>query len=76
ELERLEDLRTRQLEEVERRFANLPRRKNEKERDIRRIGRIFDSYLDWVQESMTTEPAPFLQVIAVLRAESGFGGAA
>ena len=35
----------------------------------RRVKAIFDHYLEWVEDSMTTEPAPFLQVVAVFRAE-------
>lgn len=76
ELDRLTELRARQLAQIDREFANRPARADDKQRRIRRVHRIFDRYNEWVRDSMTTEPAPFLQVVAVLRAEDGYGGAA
>ncbi len=38
-----------------------------KEAEKRKIKKIFDDYLDWVQETMSTEDKPYIQVIAVLR---------
>jgi len=31
-----------------------------------RIERLFDDYLEWVEETMTTEEPPYLQVIAAV----------
>jgi hypothetical protein len=38
-----------------------------KEEESRRINRLFDDYLDWIQETMTTEDNPYIQVVAVLK---------
>ena len=76
ELDRLETLRNRQLEQLELDFGNKPSKQGQRDKRKRRIDAVFDHYLQWVQDSMTTEPAPFLQVIAVMRPENGFGGAA
>jgi superfamily II DNA/RNA helicase len=38
-----------------------------KDSELRRIEKIFDRYLEWIQETMTTEDNPYIQVIAVLR---------
>ena len=76
ELDRLEALRKRQLTQLELDFEGQGGKKQaDKDRRTRRVNRIFDRYLEWIQDSMTTEPAPFLQVIAALRAEAGYGGA-
>ena len=76
ELDRLEVLRERQLAQLDADYGDLPAHHARRHARERRIQRIFDDYLDWVQDVMTSEPVPFLQVIAVLRSERGFGGAA
>jgi hypothetical protein len=38
-----------------------------KEAEKRKINKIFDDYLDWVEDTMTTEDNPYIQVIAALR---------
>ncbi|NOY93753.1 MAG: DEAD/DEAH box helicase [Deltaproteobacteria bacterium] len=73
ELDRLEELRARQLAHLEATTAANPAKRATREREERRIHRIFDSYLTWVEAAMTSEPVPFLQVLAVLRPEGGFG---
>ncbi len=37
--------------------------------DGRRIKKIFDEYFDWIEETMTPEKEPYIQVIAVLNGE-------
>ncbi|RLB03217.1 MAG: ATP-dependent helicase, partial [Deltaproteobacteria bacterium] len=67
-LERLKDRRYNQLElqfKDSRRPEKLVRALKEKEK--RKIERIFDEYLEWVQETMTTEDNPYIQVVAVLK---------
>lgn len=76
ELSRLEALKVRQLKWLADQYADKPAHAHLYQQEMRRVNRTFDRYLEWVQDSMTTEPAPFLQVIAVLRSEQGFGGAA
>ncbi|MBI4699882.1 MAG: DEAD/DEAH box helicase [Deltaproteobacteria bacterium] len=71
QLEALERLRARQLAHLDAWLAQLPlfganlddRRAAEK----RRIDRAFDEFIEWVEDTMTTEDNPFLQVVAVLR---------
>jgi superfamily II DNA or RNA helicase len=38
-----------------------------KEQKRRRIDKIFDTYLDWIEDTMTTEDNPYIQVVAVLK---------
>ena len=41
-----------------------------KEEERREIDRKFDEFIHWVEDTMTTEDNPFIQVIAVLRGEA------
>lgn len=38
-----------------------------KEKERREIERIFDEYLDWIQETMTAEKFPYIRVVSVLK---------
>ncbi len=70
-LQALERLRRKQFDQLEMRFESsrqperlaLARREEER----RRINRLFDDYMDWIQETMTTEDNPYIQVVAVLK---------
>ena len=62
QLDRLEALRTKHTEQLELKFTNEQQKSKEKSK----VERMFDDYLNWVEESMTTEPVPYLKVIAVL----------
>lgn len=73
EMDRLDELKARQLAHLEATVAANPAKRQERDREERRIKRIFDGYMTWVEAAMTSEPAPFLQVLAVLRPEGGFG---
>jgi len=70
-LEALEKLREKQFVQLESKFeASRQSEKliqSRKEKEKREIDLIFDEYLDWVQETMSTEDNPYIQVIAVLR---------
>jgi len=63
QLEALEALRRRQLGHVDKRFEQEERRQSER----RRIDKTFDEFIEWVEDTMTTEDNPFIQVVAVLR---------
>ena len=68
QLDRLTRLRGEHTQQLELRFADgsgLLKEKKEQER--RRIELIFDDYWHWVEESMTTEPIPYIKIIAVLK---------
>jgi hypothetical protein len=57
-----------QEEQLELRFAksglaeNLKR--GQREQRTQHIRKVFDEYRDWVRDTMTTEPEPFIQVLA------------
>ena len=77
QLQRLETLRGRQMSQLELDFGGAPSKQAAKGERKRRIDHVFDNYLRWVEDSMTSEPTPFLQVIAAFRAEAfAAGGAA
>lgn len=70
QLTRLEELKQRQYQQLEFRFetgggaGDLARKQKEAAR--RDIDRIFGEYFDWVEDTMTTERTPYLQVVSVL----------
>ena len=43
-----------------------------KERKRREIETLFDEYMQWIEDTITTEDNPFIQVIAVLSGEMRF----
>lgn len=65
ELDRLEELKDRQLRFAREQFEQDGDREA-LDRKKRSIDEIFDDYFDWVEHTMTTEPVPFIQVVAVL----------
>ena len=70
ELRDLERLRTRRLERLRRAVdrsaqTELFKRARE-EKGQREIEQLFDDYLDWVQDTMTTEESPWIKVICVM----------
>ena len=71
--QRLEALRGRHYEQLELRFGDDSRPQSfvqaRKDREKSRIERIFDDQRRWVEETMTTEPAPYIKIIAVLRGD-------
>lgn len=73
EQERLEELRARQVAQLELDFEGKTGERATEERAARerQIERLFANFLSWVEDAMTTEPVPFLQVIAVLGSKKG-----
>ena len=65
ELDRLEELKARQLKFAQQQFEQDGNRE-ELDRKKRAIDTIFDDYFDWVEQTMTTERVPFIQVVAAL----------
>jgi ERCC4-related helicase len=57
-----------QEEQLELRFAKSQLAENlkrgQREQRTQQIRRVFDEYRDWVRDTMTTEPQPFIQVLA------------
>ena len=75
ELEALERLKTRQLRQLELQLERSEQaetfKRARQERGQRDIDTIFNEYLEWVQETMTTEPQPYITVVCVMTGESG-----
>ena len=65
ELARLRERKQEQLE------LRLSTRVEDRRDEERRLQRTFDDFEHWVQETLTTEPRPFLQVVAALRGPGG-----
>ena len=73
ELEALERLKTRQLRQLELQLERSDQaeafKRARQERGQRDIDTIFDEYLQWVQDTMTTEPQPYIKVVCVMTGE-------
>ncbi|HEY9135111.1 MAG TPA: DEAD/DEAH box helicase [Pseudomonadales bacterium] len=75
QLAELEKLRGKQVNQLELALSHSNQEQHFKDskrnRELKRIEQIFFNYKNWVEDTMQTEPAPYLQIIAVLaRAES------
>ncbi len=65
QLQALERLKDKQYKQLELFYMNR-KQFSRKERERREIDRKFDEFMEWVEDTMTTEDNPFIQVIAVL----------
>ena len=67
-LDRLEELRQRRLAQLEIAFEGhlSETRRNRRENERRRIDKLFDDYLEWIENTMTTQDKPYLRIAAVL----------
>lgn len=67
---RLDQLQGQHLEQLTLRFDGDnrpdPARQQRRQGELSRIEKIFKDYRDWVNLSMTTEPEPFIKLVAVL----------
>lgn len=72
-LKALENLKSKQQQQVEMRFGDISETavssKQRREREMRSIDSLFSEYMDWIEDTMTTEDRAYVQVIAVLRGE-------
>ena len=70
ELEALEKLKTRQLRQLELQLERSDQaetfKRARQERGQRDIDTIFKEYLEWVQDTMTTGPQPYIKVVCVM----------
>ena len=75
ELKALEKLRTRQLRQLELQLERSDQsetfKRAREERGRRDIETIFDEYFEWVEETMTTEPQPWIKVVCVMTGDPG-----
>lgn len=66
QLDRLEALKSQHNQQLELKFNDgTPLVEERKQREKNQIESIFDQYFHWVEESMTTEPEPYIKIIAV-----------
>ncbi|WP_159873726.1 MULTISPECIES: DEAD/DEAH box helicase [unclassified Raoultella] len=74
-LEKLDVLRKRQIGQLELDFAENKQqesvKQNRKEQRQREIEHNFNSYIEWIEDTMTTEKEPYIQVIAVITGAEG-----
>jgi len=67
-LAELERLQARQIEQLTRRLEGQLEtvKRGRFERRSQQIGRVFDDYRQWVHDTLTTEPQPWIQVLAAI----------
>lgn len=75
QLVELDKLRGKQVEQLELALSNSKQderfKESRKNTRMRQIEEIFTSYQSWVEDTMQTEPAPYIQLIAVLARAEG-----
>jgi hypothetical protein len=67
-LAELEVLQGKQVQQLELRLENLLDgvRESKREQRSKQINQVFDEYRQWVADTMTTEPQPYIRVLAAL----------
>jgi len=75
QLKALEALQQRQVKQIELQLEKSAQAEHFKaarrEERIGRIEKVFDDYQAWVRDTLTIEPVPFIQIIAVFTREAG-----
>jgi superfamily II DNA or RNA helicase len=75
QLEALAALQQRQVAQIELQLEKSAQAEHFKaarrEERVGRIERVFDQYQNWVRDTLTIEPVPFIQIIAVFTREAG-----
>lgn len=75
QLKALEALQQRQVKQIELQLEKSAQAEHFKaarrEERIGRIEKVFDEYQAWVRDTLTIEPVPFIQIIAVFTREAG-----
>lgn len=75
QLQALEALQQRQVKQIELQLEKSAQAEHFKaarrEERIGRIEKVFDDYQAWVRDTLTIEPVPFIQIIAVFTREAG-----
>ena len=69
-LSELEKLRGEHKQQLEFDFSDIPmgdRARDRKEQRRREIDKMFDDYLQWIEETMTTEAKPYIRIVALLK---------
>ena len=75
QLKELEVLRSKQIKQLELVFDQGQNKAKQarKVQQAQDINKIFDDYIEWIQDTMTTENQPYMQVIAVIVNRQGEG---
>ncbi|WP_219862613.1 DEAD/DEAH box helicase [Vreelandella piezotolerans] len=75
QLQALDALQQRQVKQIELQLEKSAQAEHFKaarrEERIGRIEKVFDDYQTWVRDTLTIEPVPFIQIIAVFTREAG-----
>jgi hypothetical protein len=73
QLKALQALQQRQVEQIELQLEKSAQAEHFKsarrEERLGRIEKVFDEYQAWVRDTLTIEPVPFIQIIAVFTQE-------
>jgi superfamily II DNA or RNA helicase len=71
QLRSLEGLKQKQYTQLDLRFFQADQSSEkaleQKDQERRRIDKIFDEFMEWIEDTMTTEDNPYIKVVAVLR---------
>lgn len=74
QLAQLEALKGRQVSQLDLQLERSGQAEHfkaaKKEERLNRIERVFNDYQTWVQDTLTIEPVPFIQIIAVFTREN------
>ena len=73
----LDELKARRLRQLELQLAGSGQaeafKRARAERSRHEVEEIFDEYLEWIQDAMTTEPRPWIKVVCVMTGGEGIG---
>ena len=73
----LDELKARRLRQLELQLAGSGQaeafKRARAERSRHEVEEIFDEYLEWIQETMTTDPRPWIKVVCVMTGGEGIG---
>ncbi|PVZ64548.1 helicase [Pelagibaculum spongiae] len=76
QLTKLSKLKSKQISQLELNFADNKQAQHlvegRKEQRQREIEQVFDEYQQWIQDTMTTEDQPYIQLVAVLTGSEGY----
>ena len=67
QLDILDKLKAKHIQQLEIQFEDttITRIANKKQSEQARITKLFDNYVEWIKDTMTTEKQPYIQVVSV-----------
>lgn len=67
QLDILDKLKAKHIQQLEIQFddVSITRIANKKESEKERVTKLFDNYVNWIKDTMTTEKQPYIQVVSV-----------